>query len=269
MEGQWTNPVATEVKGVMQVVFPGGDGWLYAFEAKSGMLLWKFDCNLKKSVYKSGGKGDRSFIVATPVIHDNKLYIGVGQNPGEDGPGVGHLWCVDITKEPKNKDKDLSAVDDNVDPKAPVNKDSGLVWHYGGHIVPKPARGRDFVFGRTVMHFSSVYDGPLYAAEFDGFLHCFDAKTGQSYWSHDMKDGTWASTYYVDGKVYIGTDGGNMLVFKEVKAKRFFDKTNTAAIAALGQPALLGKEKIKPKVIDMQRTLQVPVVVANGVRWRH
>ena len=38
---------------------------------------------------------------------ENKLYIGVGQDPEHD-EGVGHLWCIDITKKPTNKDKDLS-----------------------------------------------------------------------------------------------------------------------------------------------------------------
>ena len=28
---------------------------------------------------------------------DNKLYIGIGQDP-EHVDGVGHLWCIDMTK---------------------------------------------------------------------------------------------------------------------------------------------------------------------------
>jgi outer membrane protein assembly factor BamB len=241
MEGQWGNPVAVEVKGVTQAIFPGGDGWLYAFEATSGKLLWKFDCNPKAAEYKGKGRGDKNYLLATPVIHDNKLYIGVGQNP-EDGPGLGHLWCIDIAREPKNKDKDLSPVKDNFDPKAEVNKDSGLVWHYGGPINPKPKKGRDYIFGRTLSTVA-VHDGLVYAAELDGFLHCLDAKTGEAYWVHDMKDGTWASPYYVDGKVYIGTEGGDVLIFEH------------------------GKVKKAPAKINMEKNLQLPVVVANGVLY--
>jgi outer membrane protein assembly factor BamB len=241
LEGQWGNPAAAEVKGVTQVIFPGGDGWLYAFEAKSGKLIWKFDCNPKAAVNQGKGKGDKNSILATPVIHDNKLYIGVGQNP-DDGPGPGHLWCIDITNEPKNKDKDLSPVNDNFDPKAEVNKDSGLVWHYGGPINPKPKRGRDYTFGRTLSTVA-VHDGLVYAAELDGFLHCLDAKTGEVYWVHDFKDGTWASPYYVDGKVYIGTEGGDVLVFEH------------------------GKVKKGPTKVNMEKNLQLPVVVANGVLY--
>ena len=35
--------VRAVVDGVPQVVFPGGDGWLYAFNARTGEIVWKFD----------------------------------------------------------------------------------------------------------------------------------------------------------------------------------------------------------------------------------
>ena len=43
-------------------------------------------------------RGTRSDFIATPVIYDNKVYIGVGQDP-EHEFGVGHLWCIDMTKK--------------------------------------------------------------------------------------------------------------------------------------------------------------------------
>ena len=79
--------------------------------------------------------------------------------------------------------------------------------------MPKPTDGgREYVFGRTISTVA-VHDGLVYAAELDGYLHCLDAKTGKKYWEHDLKDGTWCSPYYVDGKVYIGTDDGDLYVF--------------------------------------------------------
>src|SRR5262249_30207418 len=42
MHGQWSNPVYTTVNGQGQIIFPGGDGWLYALDPKSGELIWKF-----------------------------------------------------------------------------------------------------------------------------------------------------------------------------------------------------------------------------------
>ena len=216
MHGQWSNPVYAEPNGKPMIIFPGGDGWIYTFNPANGDLLWKFDCNPKKSVYELGGKGTRNDLVSTPVVYDNKLYIGVGQDPEHD-KGVGHLWCIDITKVPANPEKDLSPAAENYNPEAPENKASGLVWHYGG-----PADkdyDRNYYFGRT-MSTVAVHDGMLFTAEYDGFVHCLDAKTGKKLWQHDMEADTWSSTYIVDGKVYIGNENGTMLVFAAAKEKK-------------------------------------------------
>jgi outer membrane protein assembly factor BamB len=241
MEGQWANPAAAKVKDRWLVFFPGGDGWLYAFEAKTGKLAWKFDCNPKKAVYKPGGRGDRSYFVATPVIWEDKLYIGTGANP-EDGPGVGHLWCIDITREPAGADKDVSPKDDNFDPRAPANKGSALVWHLGGEIKPLPDEGREWYFSRTISTVA-VHDGLVYAAELMGYIQCLDAKTGKKYWEHDLLDSTWCSPYYVDGKVFLGTDSGFLFVFAAGKEKKLLNK------------------------IDMKQGVKVPPVAVNGVLY--
>ena len=241
LHGQWSNPVYTVVNGQPQIIFPGGDGWLRAFEPQKGTLIWKFDCNPKKSVWKLQGKGTRNNIISTPVVHDNKVYVGVGQDP-EHRYGVGHFWCVDIAKKP-GPDKDLSPRDnDQFDPKANVNKDSGLVWHYGGIVDDKTADeiGRPYRFGRTIST-AAVHDGLVYIAELEGYIHCFDAKTGQQYWEHNLRSDVWGSPYWVDGKVYIGTDDGEMYVFKH------------------------GKEKDLIETIQMPAKVRGTPVAANGV----
>ncbi len=242
MDGQWANPAAAQVRGQWHVYFPGGDGWLYAFEAKTGKLVWKFDCNPKKADFRPGGRGTRNYFVNTPVVWENKLYIATGRQP-DDGNGEGHLWCIDITKEPKNKDKDLSPINDNFDPKAEVNKDSGLVWHFGGSVVPKPeGAGREYVFGRSVSTVA-IHDGLLYAAELAGYLNCLDARSGKKHWEYDLKANTWSSPLCADGKVYMGTDDGNMFVFAQ------------------------GKELKKPAKIDMSDALLSPPTAVNGVLY--
>jgi outer membrane protein assembly factor BamB len=179
--------------------------------------------------------------MATPVVYKGKLYVATGNNP-EDGSAVGHLWCIDIGKKP-NKDLDLSPVNDNFDPKAAVNKDSGLVWHYGGPVLPRPQdNSRDEVFGRTLSTMCIV-DDLVYAAELAGYLHCVDAHTGKRYWEHDFQDSTWNSPYYVDGKVFLGTDAGDLLIYAH------------------------GKELKKPAKVDMNESLKMPPVAANGVLY--
>jgi outer membrane protein assembly factor BamB len=217
MHGQWSNPVYAVVNDKPQVIFPGGDGWLRGFEPSSGELLWKFDCNPKSSVYKLGGKGTKSDFLATPVVYDNKVYIGVGQDPEHD-EGVGHFWCIDLNKQPKNPDKDLSPVNDNFDPHDPVNKDSALVWHFGGPADPKKT-GRNYYFGRT-MSTCAIKDGLVYISELAGYLHCLDARTGEKHWEHNMNAACWSSPYWVDSKVYMGNDDGKVLIFEHGKEKK-------------------------------------------------
>ena len=43
LHGQWSCATYGNAGGVPQVLFPGGDGWLYSFEPEDGDLLWKFD----------------------------------------------------------------------------------------------------------------------------------------------------------------------------------------------------------------------------------
>jgi outer membrane protein assembly factor BamB len=215
MHGQWSNPVYAEPKGKPMIIFPGGDGWIYAFEPKNGELIWKFDCNPKDSFYVLGPRATRNDFVSTPVVIEDRLYIAVGQDP-EHRYGVGHLWCIDITKTPKDKDKDVSPRDTKFDPKDPKNKDSALVWHYGGLVQ---GEDRPYRFARS-MSTCAVHDGLCYAADLTGYVYCFDAKTGQKYWEHETQSELWCSPSWMDGKVYIGNDDGTLFVFKHGKEKK-------------------------------------------------
>jgi outer membrane protein assembly factor BamB len=249
MHGQWSNPVYTEAKGRKMVIFPGGDGWLYAFEPKSGELLWKFDCNPKDSHYELGPDATRNDFIGTPVVHEDRLYIGVGQDP-EHKVGVGHLWCIDITKTPNNKDKDLSPVNDNFDPKAEENKDSALVWHYGGFKPKNMRKPRPYYFART-MSTCAVHDGLCYTADLNGYVYCFDAKTGEKYWEENTQSDVWSSPYWVDGKVFIGNDDGIQYIFKHGKEKKILarfeagGKVRTTPVAANGTLFVMTENETK------------------------
>jgi outer membrane protein assembly factor BamB len=102
LHGQWSCPAVGVFAGVPQVLFAGGDGWLYSFRAdrwQAGQpeLLWKFDGNPKESLYQLGGRATRNGVIAAPVIHDGLVYLAMGEDP-EHGEGDGHLWCIDPTK---------------------------------------------------------------------------------------------------------------------------------------------------------------------------
>jgi outer membrane protein assembly factor BamB len=209
LEGQWSNPTWADVNGKGQVIFAGGDGYLYGLEPKDGEIIWKFKGSPKQG---PDDRGPPPYFVATPVVHDNKLYIGVGVAPDlGPPPKLGHLYCIDITKK-----GDVSCKNENFDPKDPANKDSALVWHRGGLIKPPPKAGRPMYFQRT-MSTVAVHDGLVYAAEQTGFLQCLDANTGQQYWEHDFKVGIWGSPYWVDGKIYVCTTDGDCHIFPHGK----------------------------------------------------
>jgi outer membrane protein assembly factor BamB len=197
LHGSWSNPAYGVIKGKAQVIFPGGDGWLYSFEPKSGKLIWKFDMNPKDSKWELGGRGTRNNVISTPVVYDDKVFIGVGQDP-EHGEGPGNLWAIDASQT------------GDVTGKA-------AVWHRGGED-----------FHRT-MSTAAIADGLMYIADLSGFVYCLDVKTGQEYWKYDAFAAIWGSAFAADGKVYIGDEDGDVAVLKQGKKLELLHETNLGA----------------------------------------
>lgn len=187
LHGQWSSPSAGVVNGKTQIILPGGDGWIYALDSLTGELIWHFDCNPKASEWELGGYGTRNNLIATPVIVDSRVYIGVGQDP-EHGTGVGHLYCIDATGT------------------GDVTK-THKVWHRG-----------DDDFERT-MSTAAVKDGIVYITDLAGILYALDATTGKAFWTHDLESAMWSSPMWVDGKIYLGDENGKITIFAHGKEK--------------------------------------------------
>ena len=232
LHGQWSSPAYAEIEGVPQVLFGGGDGWLYSFDARgdngNSKLLWKFDCNPKESKYTLGGRADRNHIIGTPVVHEGLVYIAVGEDP-EHGEGVGHLWCIDPTKRGDVSSELAVSLEDPDTPLphrrnqavikeqgeiARPNPASAAVWHYPGF----DADGNGKLSFEETMHRTcgtvAIQDGLLFVADFSGLFHCLDVKTGKPLWTHDMLAASWGSPLIADGKVYIGDEDGDITIFK-------------------------------------------------------
>jgi outer membrane protein assembly factor BamB len=184
LHGTWTNPTFAEINGTPMVIFPGGDGWVRAFVPETGEVIWQFDANPKDSEWVLGGRGTRNNIISTAVVYDNKMYIGVGQDP-EHGEAPGHFWVVDITGRGDITDS--------------------VVWHRGGEE-----------FNRTIST-AAIHDGIVYISDLSGFLYALDAQTGEHYWTYDTFAAVWGSPYVADDKVYLGDEDGDIIVLKTGK----------------------------------------------------
>lgn len=239
LHGQWSSPSYGVIDGQAQVIFGGGDGWLYSFDPAGdgnggSKLLWKFDANPKDSMYSVSGRSERNHLIATAVIYDGLVYVGVGEDP-EHGEGNGHLWCLDPKKRGDVSptiavDKDgkeivfkndgtrrLQKIHPNDGESVKDNPNTAVVWHYTGADTNDDGE----VEFEEEMHRTcgtvAILDNLLYVADFSGIFHCIDAKTGKPYWHYDMFSAAWGSPLIVDGKVYIGDEDGDIAVFKHGK----------------------------------------------------
>lgn len=234
LHGQWSSPTFAVIDGVPQVIFGGGDGWVYGFDARgdgegNSKILWKFDANPKKAKYVLGGRADRNHIIGTPVIYENKVYVAVGEDP-EHAEGVGHLYGLDPTKRGDISLELAVKRDDPTKTSIPIrrnqyvieaegeiaipNPNSGALWHYAA--VDRNKNGKiefEETMHRTVGT-CAIKNGLLYIADFSGLFHCVDAKTGNVHWTYDMKAETWSTPLIVEDKVYIGNANGEIIVFR-------------------------------------------------------
>ncbi len=182
LHGAWTNPAYGVINGQAQVIFAGGNGVIYSLNAETGDLIWEFDCNPQDAEWILGGRGTRNNVLATPVIYDNKVFIGVGQDP-EHGEAPGHLYAIDATGT-----GDVT--------------DTHTIWHRGGED-----------FYRT-MSTAAIEDGVLYISSLSGFLHALDPQTGEEFWTYDAFAAVWGSPYVVDDKVFLGDEDGDIVVLR-------------------------------------------------------
>ena len=91
--------------------------------------------------------------------------------------------------------------------------------------MPDHAALRDVASLRPV-YAVEVADGLVYIADFSGFLHCLDVKTGKPFWVHDMFAAIWGSPLVVDGKVYLGDEDGDVAILQATREKKVIAEIN-------------------------------------------
>jgi outer membrane protein assembly factor BamB len=200
LHGQWSTPAVGDIGGVQLVVHAQGDGWVRGYEAASGKKVWEFDTNPKDSLWPK----TRNEVISTPVIFENVVYISNGQDP-EHGEGVGHAYAIDGTKR-----GDITV--------------TGRIWHF------------DKI--RRSISTAAIKDGLIYLADFSGFLHCLDLKTGKPYWTHDMFAAIWGSPMLIGDKLYLGDEDGDVAVVEHGKTFKLVSEQNMgSSVYATAVPA--------------------------------
>ncbi len=234
MHAQWASPSYAVLGGRPQVIFGGGDGWLYSFDPAGdgkgkSQLLWKFDCNPKDLKHSINGRNTRIHQIGFVCIYDGLLYFAPGEDP-EHGEGPGRVWCIDPAMRLDGADVSAELVVDRegkivlhrricpVDPAQGewviANPDSAVVWQYtrSDHNFDGKLDFEE-AFHRSLST-PVIQDDILYIADFSGLFHCLDAKTGEEYWNCDLFAACWGSPLLVHGKVYIGDEEGKVTIFR-------------------------------------------------------
>jgi outer membrane protein assembly factor BamB len=210
LHSNWSSPAFGNINGQDTIIFGGGDGWCYGLSTATKKAdgdrdvlteTWRYDCNPPEYRMKDGKPlkyatfDGPSEVIATPVFYKNRVYVPIGQDP-EHGEGVGRFVCIDATKS-----GDISK--------------TGTVWEYKKihRSLSTPA----------------IHNGLVFIPDFSGFVHCLDAETGAPYWVYDTKSHIWGSPLLVDGKVYFGTEDGDVVVLAADKTLKEIRKIDMKA----------------------------------------
>ena len=217
LHSNWSSPAGGVVNGKDTVIFGGGDGICYAFDLASAVggeqsilkELWKLDCNPPEYRMKAGKPlkyatfDGPSEVIATPVLYKNRVYVPIGQDP-EHGEGIGQMLCIDAVT------------------------------------------GKTIWTNKTIhrsLSTPSIVGDLVFVNDYSGFIHCYDAETGKLHWSFDTKSHIWGSTMVADGKVYVGTEDGDVIILAASKT-----------LKEIGR-------------IDMRAPIYATPVIANGVLY--
>lgn len=256
---QLSGPSIGVFNGRTQVLFPGGDGWVYAFDPEGkrgrGQLLWKFDCNPKDADFQIQGIGRKNLSISTPVIHDGRVYVATGRNP-EQGEGQADLWCISPSGYVSGEDISEALVHDRngnsvarvhtnfVPEKGDVltpNPNSAVVWRYTGQDMNGDGKMEfEETFHRT-WSAPVIHKGMVVISDMAGLVHCLDASSGRVHWIYDCFAASWSSPMIADDRIYVNDEDGVMTVLKLGPKLEVIATSETSNSSVYSSPVAVGK----------------------------
>jgi len=204
LHASWGSAAFADVKGVPTIVWGGGDGLCYGFDLNPYQHpegfpalkeFFRYDANPPEYRTKNGQPlkyathDGPSEIIATVIVHEGRAYMAIGQDP-EHGDGVGMVSCLDLTARGDITGK--------------------AVWTNKG-------------IGRSIST-PSLHEGLLYQAEYNGNIHCIDITNGKILWTYATNSRIWSSTLVADGKLYCGTEDGELIILRTGREMKLVGK---------------------------------------------
>jgi outer membrane protein assembly factor BamB len=191
MYAQWSSPVAGVVDGKQQVIFAGGDGFVYGFGPNSGDLLWKLDCNLPgTSDWTAAKRGTKCFCVSAPTLIGDTLLVALSQD----------FEMSDLVHSP------IVAIDMR---RVQVEGRKAIRWTFADTGF-QGTMGRVAVAGKLA-----------FALDTRGVLVAVDAETGHVQWRRDLEDqpSFLSSPVVSDGRIFVAR-GETLFAFTADSAGR-------------------------------------------------
>lgn len=195
MFGQWASPVCILVEGHQQILFPGGDGILYALHPETGDIVWSVDCNPSGATsWSSERRGSKNFFVSAPTVSDETVYVGVNQDLGSPSTFPRPLYAIDARAATQRTGR-------------------AIKWRF-----------EDKDFDGTLA--SVVVDGDVaYTLSENGKLIALNRWTGKVDWRAELEEG--ACLYcapYCHGESVYACAASHLVVFGKGSQKRFVNR---------------------------------------------
>ena len=162
-------------------------GHVYALDAASGEMLWRFDAEGR--------------VLSSPALAGGVVYIGSND---------GRVYALDTAN---GVERWRYQTDDVVDSSPTVDGGAVYVGSADGHVYALDAANGDQIWryqtGHSVDSSPTVADGTLYVGSFDHHVYALDAANGALRWTYRTGAAVFSSPAVVEGVVYIGSDDGS------------------------------------------------------------